>query len=302
MFVVLAESMIVYQPPAWWQRALVADGQSWVWIGTLVISLTLIAVLALRYLYSQWWLHRIRLLRSQGLISSSELHVGQCAHLQLLEGSEEERLRQWRTMVRRVEPNAVHVDLPVSPDGRCRFTRGVRVALAVNAIDSLYVMDTEVMDADNSGSGILRLRRQPLLHRLQRRQFARVELFTPATVEVVGGKGIGRYAGMVLDIGGGGMCLLAPVAVDPGSVVRVDAPELSDVLCDQVRLTVVGVSEAVADGRLEYRLHCAFADLNTEQMERIARFVHHKQRAVAAGRRWRVPQEGALSDLSSSAS
>ncbi len=302
MVVVLAESMLVYQPPAWWQRALVADGQSWVWIGTLIISLTLVAALALRYLYSMWWLNRIRLLRSQGLISSSELHVGQCAHLQLLEGREDERLRQWRTMVRRVEPDFVHVDLPVSPEGICRFTPGTRVALAVNAIDSLYVMDTEVVGMDRSGSGILYLRRQPLLHRLQRRQFARVELFVPATVEVVGGKGIGRYAGTVLDIGGGGMCLQVPIAVEPGSIVRVDSPSLSSVVCDSVRLTVVGVSETVVDGRMEYRLHCAFVDLNTEHAERIARFVHQKQREKTAARRWRIPQDNPLSDLSSTSS
>lgn len=302
MGVALAENVTVYQLPTWWQRALVADGQSWVSVGTFIISLAIISVLAVRYLYSLWWLRRIRLLRNQGLISSSELHSGQCAHLQLLEGDEAQRLRQWRTMVRRVEPNAVHVDIPVSRDDTLRYAPGMRVALAVDAIDSLYVMDTEIIDVDEADIGTLRLRRQPLLHRLQRRQFARVELFAPATIEVVGGKSIGRYAGTVLDIGGGGMCLQAPLAAEPGSIIRVEVPELSDIICDPVRLTVVGISETVVDGHVDYRWHCAFLDLNAEQMERIARFVYHKQREVTADHRWHIPRDNGLPDLNSPAS
>ncbi|GIV20215.1 MAG: hypothetical protein KatS3mg023_1966 [Armatimonadota bacterium] len=290
MVVVLAESAVMSRPSAWWQRALVADGQSWIWVGTLVISLVLITILALRYLWYLWWLHRIRLLRGQGLISSSELRRGQCAYLQLLDGSEEERLRRWRTMVRCVHPDTIEVDLPVSAEDE-QFVPGARVALAVNAIDSLYVMETDVVEVESGEPCVLRLRRQPLLHRLQRRQFARVELMVPATVEVVGGKSIGRYAGMVLDIGGGGVCLQAPVAPVVGSTVCLEAPELSEVLPEPIRLTVVGVSEAVVDGHLEYRLHCAFGDLNADQHERVARFVHRKQHEAAAERRWRVPQK-----------
>jgi|GEM_PF-975118 c-di-GMP-binding flagellar brake protein YcgR len=290
MVVVLAESALVSRPSAWWQRALVADGQSWIWIGTLLISLALIAILALRYLWYLWWLHRVRLLRGQGLISSSELRTGQCAYLQLLDGSEEERLRRWRTMVRKVQPSSVDVDLPVLTEGE-RFVPGTRVALAVNAIDSLYVMETEVVGVESGEPCVLRLRRQPLLHRLQRRQFARVELIAPATVDVVGGKSIGRYAGMLLDIGGGGVCVQAPVAPVVGSTVRLEVPALSEVLPASTRLTVVGVSETVVDGHLEYRLHCAFADLNAEQHERVARFVHRRQAELVSGRRWRTPQE-----------
>lgn len=291
MAVLLAESMVVHQPPAWWQRALVADGQSWIWTGTLIISLTLISALALRYVYSLWWLYRIRLLRGQGLISSSELHVGQCAYLQLLEGTEEERLRRWRTMVRHLRPDAVEVDLPVSGEDSKRFAPGTRVALAVNAIDSLYVMETEVLGIGSDELCTLNLRRQPLLHRLQRRQFARVEVFAPATVEVVGGKGIGRYAGVVLDIGGGGVCLQVPVAPVVGSVVRLEAPGLSGILPESTRLTVVGVSDTVMDGHLEYRLHCAFADLDAEHLERVARFVLQKQHEAMAQRRWHVSRD-----------
>jgi len=302
MAVLLAESAIVDQPPAWWQRALVADGQSWVWVGTLLISLTLIAVLALCYMYYLWWLHRIRLLRGQGLLSSSELRVGQCAYLQVLEGSEEERLRRWRTMVRGVQSDVVAVDLPIAPDGGESFVPGALVVLAVSAIDSLYVMETEVVDIGGGEPGVLNLRRQPFLHRLQRRQFARVELFAPATVDVVGGKSIGRYACTIVDIGGGGACLQVPVAVSVGSVVRLECPALAEVLPETARLMVVGFSETVADGHLEYRLHCAFTDLNAEQMERIARFVHRKQREAVAERRWHVPQDNALSDLKSASS
>jgi c-di-GMP-binding flagellar brake protein YcgR len=290
MVVVLAESVVVSHPSAWWQRALVADGQSWVWVGTLVISLVLVAILTLRYLWYLWWLHRIRLLRGQGLISSAELRGGQCAYLQLLHASEEDRLRRWRTMVRSVHPDTVEVDMPVSAEG-APFVPGARVALAVNAIDSLYVMETDVVEVQNGEPCVLRLRRQPLLHRLQRRQFARVEVMVPATLEVVGGKSIGRYAGVVLDIGGGGVCLQAPVAPMVGSTVCLEAPQLSEVLPGATRLTVVGVSEAVVDGHLEYHLHCAFVDLNAEQHERVARFVHRKQHEAAAERRWRVPQE-----------
>lgn len=290
MVVVLAESAVMSRPSAWWQRALVADGQSWIWVGTLVISLVLVTILALRYLWYLWWLHRIRLLRGQGLISSSELRRGQCAYLQLLDGSEEERLRRWRTMVRCVHPDTIEVDLPVSAEDE-QFVPGARVALAVNAIDSLYVMETDVVEVESGEPCVLRLRRQPLLHRLQRRQFARVELMVPATVEVVGGKSIGRYAGMVLDIGGGGVCLQAPVAPVVGSTVCLESPELSEVLPESTRLTVVGVSETVVDGHLEYRLHCAFTDLNAEQHERVARFVHRKQHEAAAGRRWHAPRE-----------
>lgn len=300
MTFILAESALVYQPPTWWQRALVADGQAWVWVGTLIISLSLIVVLALRYVYYLWWLHRIRLLRGQGLLPSSELHVGQCAHLQVLEGGEEERLRRWRTMVRAVRADAVEVDLPMTLDGSDRFAPGARVVLAVNAIDSLYVMETDVLGIEAGEPGVLRLRRQPLLHRLQRRQFARVEVFAPAIMDVVGGKSIGRYACMVVDIGGGGACLQAPVEVAPSSVVRLESSALSDALPDAIRLTVVGVSETLRDGHLEYRLHCAFTDLNAEQMEQVARFVHRKQREAIAQRRWHLPQDNALlADLNS---
>jgi c-di-GMP-binding flagellar brake protein YcgR len=288
MAVIVAESAVVYHLPAWWQRALVADGQSWIGAGTLVISLTLITVLAVRYLYHLWWLHRIRLLRGQGLISSAQLRIGQCAYLQLLEGTGEERLRRWRTMVRHVLPDVVEVDLPVLAEDRHRFAPGTRVVLAVNAIDSLYVMETDVLGVGDGDPCLLRLRRQPLLHRLQRRQFARVEVFAPATVEVVGGKSIGRYAGMVLDIGGGGVGLQIPVAPVVGSTVRLEAPGLSEVLPESTRLTVVGVSETVVDGHLEYRLHCAFTDLDAEHVERVARFVLQKQHEAMAERRWRV--------------
>lgn len=288
MAVVLAESIVAPQLPAWWQRALVADGQSWIWAGTLIISLTLVSVLALRYLYFLWWLRRIRLLRGQGLISSSELHVGQCAYLQLLDGSEEDRLRRWRTMVRHVRPDTVEVDLPVLAEDKEYFVPGDRVTLAVNAIDSLYVMDTEVLGIADGEPRTLKLRRQPLLHRLQRRQFARVEVFAPATVEVVGGKGIGRYSGVLLDIGGGGACLQVPVAPVVGSVVRLEVPSLSGVLPEWTRLTVAAVSESVVDGHLEYRLHCAFADLDTEHLERVARFVLQKQHQSVSERRWQV--------------
>lgn len=290
MVVVFAESALVSRPSAWWQRALVADGQSWIWVGTLIISLVLISILALRYLWYLWWLHRIRLLRGQGLISSSELRRGQCAYLQLLDGSEEERLCRWRTMVRCVHPDVIDVDLPVLAEGE-RFTPGVRVALAVNAVDSLYVMETSVVGVENGEPCVLRLRRQPLLHRLQRRQFARVELMAPATIEVVGGKSIGRYAGVLLDIGGGGVCLQSPVSPVVGSTVCLEVPGLSEILPQPTRLTVVGVSETAVDGHLEYRLHCAFVDLSAEQHERIARFVHRKQHETAAERRWRTPQE-----------
>ncbi|MCL6473981.1 MAG: PilZ domain-containing protein [Firmicutes bacterium] len=290
MVVVLAESALVSRPSAWWQRALVADGQSWIWVGTLVISLVLIAILALRYLWYLWWLHRIRLLRGQGLISSSELRRGQCAYLQLLDGSEEERLRRWRTMVRAVHPSTVDVDMPMLAEGE-RFVPGARVALAVNAIDSLYVMETEVVGVESGEPCVLRLRRQPLLHRLQRRQFARVELMAPATIEIVGGKSIGRYTGVILDIGGGGVCVQAPVAPVVGSTVCLEVPTLSEVLPASTRLTVVGVSETVVDGHLEYRLHCAFADLSAEQHERVARYVHRKQHESVTERRWRTPQE-----------
>lgn len=290
MVVLLAESFVVYEPPAWWQRVLVADGQSWIWAGTLVISLALIGVLALRYLYFLWWLRRIRLLRRQGLVSSSELRVGQCAYLQLLEGSEEERLRRWRTMVRQVRHDEIEVDLPVLEEDGVRFAAGTRIALAANAIDSLYVMETEVIGIGEGEPRTLKLRRQPLLHRLQRRQFARVEVFAPATVEVVGGKGIGRYAGVVLDIGGGGVCVQVPVAPLVGSVVCLESPALSGVLPESTRLTVTGVSEAVVDGHLEYRLHCAFTDMDAEQVERVARFVLQKQREAAAEQRWQVPR------------
>lgn len=288
MAVILAESVVVRQTPAWWQRALVADGQSWIWVGTLIISLTLVSILALRYAYFLWWLHRIRLLRGQGLISSSDLHVGQCAYLQLLEGDEEKRLRRWRTMVRHVRPDVVEVDLPVLAEGIEYFAPGARVTLAVNAIDSLYVMETEVLGIGNGEPRTLNLRRQPLLHRLQRRQFARVEVFAPATVEVVGGKGIGRYAGVMLDIGGGGACLQVPVAPVVGCVVRVEVPSLSDVLPESTRLTVAGVSETIVDGHLEYRLHCAFADLDAEHLERVARFVLQKQHQSVSKQRWQV--------------
>jgi hypothetical protein len=118
-----------------------------------------------------------------------------------------------------------------------------------------------------------------------------VELIAPATVDVVGGKSIGRYAGMLLDIGGGGVCVQAPVAPVVGSTVRLEVPALSEVLPASTRLTVVGVSETVVDGHLEYRLHCAFADLNAEQHERVARFVHRRQAELVSGRRWRTPQE-----------
>ncbi|MEJ5253360.1 MAG: PilZ domain-containing protein [Chthonomonadetes bacterium] len=299
MGAVFSESAVVHQPPAWWQRVLVADGQSWVWVGTLIISLTLIAILALRYLYYLWWLHRIRLLRGQGLLPSSELRVGQCAYLQMLSGSEEERLRRWRTMVRSVHSGVVEVDIPAGLDSKERFAPGTRVVLAVNAIDSLYVMETEVVDIAGGESGVLKLRRQLLMHRLQRRQFARVDLFVPATVDVVGGKSIGRYACTLMDIGGGGVCLQAPVAVAVGSVVRLESPAMGDVLPESTRLTVVGVSETVVDGHVEYRLHCAFTDLNTEQLERVARFVHRKQREAMAQQRWYAPQEHTLSDLRS---
>ena len=290
MMDVFAESALMSRPSAWWQRALLADGQSWLWVGTLVISLVLISILALRYLWYLWWLHRIRLLRGQGLISSSELRKGQCAYLQLLDGSEEERLRRWRTMVRCVHPDAIDVDLPVLAEGE-KFGPGTRVALGVNSVDSLYVMETGVVSVESGEPCVLRLRRQPLLHRLQRRQFARVELRVPATIEVVGGKSIGRYAGLLLDIGGGGVCVQAPVAPVVGSAVCVEVPELSEVLPESTRLTLVGVSETVVDGHLEYRLHCAFTDLNTEQHERIVRFVHRKQQQSAAERRWYTPQE-----------
>lgn len=288
---VLAESVVIYQTPAWWQRALVADGTSWVWVGTFVISFTLIVILALRSLYSFYWFRRVRLLRGQGLIPSSELRVGQCAYLQLLNSREEERLRRWRTMVRRVQPEVVEVDMPLTLDGNERFAPGVRVLLAVNAVDSLYVMETEVLGTDASEPSVLKLRRQRLLHRLQRRQFARVEVFEPAMVEVVGGKSIGRYAGTVLDIGGGGMCVQAPVAVQSGSVLRLECPALSDALPESVRLTVVAASEVVVDGHLEYRLHCVFTGLDTEQLERVARYVHRKIHAANAERRWRIPQD-----------
>lgn len=300
MAVILAESALVYQTPTWWQRALVADGQAWVWVGTLIISLSLIAVLALRYVYYLWWLRRIRLLRGQGLLPSSELRVGQCAHLQVLEGSEEERLRRWRTMVRAVRADTVEVDLPMALDGNNWFAPDARVVLAVNAIDSLYVMETDVLGIEAGEPGVMRLRRQPLLHRLQRRQFARVEVFAPAIMDVVGGKGIGRYACTVIDVGGGGVCLQAPVEVAPGSVVRLEPPALSDALPDAIRLTVVGVSETVRDGYPEYRLHCAFTHLNAEQLERVARFVHRKQREAIAQRRWQLPQDNAVpADLNS---
>lgn len=291
MFVMLAESGVLYQPSTWWQRALVADGQSWVWLGTLVIGLTLVAVLASRYLYCLWWLHRVRLLRSQGLLSSSRLRPGQCAYLQLLEGTEEQRLHRWRTMIRQVQPDAVEVDLPVRNGEGNEFAPGTRVALAVNDIDSLYVMDTEVLGVDGTDMLTLRLRRQPLLHRLQRRQFARVEVLIPATVEIVGGKSIGRYAGVLLDIGGGGVCVQTPVAPAVGSTIRLEAPALSGVLPESTRLTVVGVSENAVDGHLEYRLHCAFAGMNAEQLERVARFVLQKQRELTAHRRWHTPQD-----------
>lgn len=290
MAVLFAESFVSYQPPAWWQRALIADGQSWIWLGTLIISLALIFILALRYMYFLWWLYRIRHLRGQGLITSSELRVGQCAYLQLLEGDEEKRMRRWRTMVRRIHPDTVDVDLPACYSVSKQFASGARVALAVNAADSLYVMETEVLDIASGEPGILRLRRQPLLHRLQRRQFARVEVFAPATVEVVGGKSIGRYAGVVLDIGGGGMCLQLPVAPLTGSIVRLEAPSLSDVLPQSVRLTVMGVSESVVDGRVEYHLHCAFTGLDAEHLERVARFVLQKQYETRVQYRWRASQ------------
>lgn len=289
MLVVLAESGVVYQPSTWWQRALVADGQAWVWIGTLVIGLTLVAILASRYLYCLWWLHRVRLLRMQGLISSSRLRVGQCAYLQLLEGTEEQRLRRWRTMIRQILPDAVEVDLPAQNGESEDFAPGKRVALAVNDIDSLYVMDTQILDIGRGDLLTLRLRRQPLLHRLQRRQFARVEVLAPATVEIVGGQSIGRYAGVVLDISGGGVCVQTPVAPDVGSTIRLEAPALSGVLPDSARLTVVGISESVVDGHLEYRLHCAFTGMNAEQLERIARFVVQRRREVAASQRWHTP-------------
>ncbi|MGQ9881905.1 MAG: flagellar brake protein [Armatimonadota bacterium] len=300
MTFILAESALVYQPPTWWQRALVADGQAWVLVGTLIISLLLIVVLALRYVYYLGWLHRIRLLRGQGLLPSSELHVGQCAYLQVLEGSEEERLRRWRTMVRGVQSDEVSVDLPIAPNEEWLFAPGTRVVLAVNATDSLYVMETEVVRLGGGEPQVLKLRRQPLLHRLQRRQFARVEVSAPATVDVVGGKSVGRYACTVVDVGGGGACLQVPVAVSLGSTVRVECPALSEVLPEAARLMVVGVSETVAEGHLEYRLHCAFTDRNVEQMERVARFVYRKQREAIAQRRWHLPQDNALpADLNS---
>jgi c-di-GMP-binding flagellar brake protein YcgR len=193
-------------------------------------------------------------------------------------------------MVRSVHPSTVDVDLPVLAEDE-HFVPGTRVALAVNAIDSLYVMETEVVGVERGEPCVLRLHRQPLLHRLQRRQFARVELIAPATVEIVGGQSIGRYAGMILDIGGGGVCVQAPVAPVVGSTVRLEVPALSEILPASTRLTVVGVSETVVDGHLEYRLHCAFADLNAEQHERVARFVHRKQHESVAERRWRTPQE-----------
>jgi len=286
MVVVVAETAVIYQPPAWWQRALVADGQSWVWIGTLIISLTLITILALRYLYHLWWMHRIRLLRRQGLIPSSELRAGQCAYLQPLEGSEEVRLRRWRTMVRQVQAETVEVDMPMPIGEERYFEPGTRVTLAVNGADSLYVMETVVQEAAGGEPGILQLRKQPLLHRLQRRQFARVEVLEPATIEVVGGKSIGRYSGIVLDIGGGGVCVQSPVAPTVGSVVCLEVAGLAEVLPMPTRLTVVGISETVVDGHLEYRLHCAFTDLNAEQLERVARFIHRRQEELTAEQRW----------------
>lgn len=295
MFVALVESSAVYHPETWWQRALVADGQSWIWVGTLAIGLVLVAALASRYLYSLWWLHRLRLLRGQGLISSSSLHVGQCAYLQLLEGTEEQRLQRWRTMVRHVSPEAVEVDLPAHHGESELFVAGRQVALAVHDIDSLYVMDTHILSVEHGQLLTLRLYRQPLLHRLQRRQFARVEVLAPATVEIVGGKSIGRYAGVVLDVGGGGVCVQVPVAPAVGSIIRLEAPALADVLPESTRLNVVGVSETLVDGHVEYRLHCAFTDMNTEQLERVARFVLHKQRELAASKRWQMPREEHLS-------
>ncbi|MCS6948970.1 MAG: PilZ domain-containing protein [bacterium] len=291
MFVVLTESGVMYQPGTWWQRALVADGQSWLWVGTLLIGLTLVAVLASRYLYCLWWLNRLRLLRGQGLISSSSLRTGQCAYLQLLEGTEEQRLRRWRTMVRRVLPDVIEVDLPIQNGESNDFVAGRRVTLAVNDVDSLYVMDTQILAVGGEDILTLQLRRQPLLHHLQRRQFARVEVLAPATVEIVGGKSIGRYAGVVLDIGGGGVCVQTPVAPVVGSAIRLEAPILSNVLPQPTRLTVVGISEDLVDGHVEYRLHCAFAGMNAEQLERVARFVLQKQREVHMGRRWRAPQD-----------
>jgi len=290
MDVVSAGSNALHHTPAWWQRALVADGQAWVWIGTLVISLILITVLALRYFYSLWCFRRIRLLRGQGLIDCSQLRPGQCAYLQRLDGTEQQRLRRWRTMVRRVQSNTIEVDLPVPLEDGEPFAPGTRVALGVNAIDSLYVMETTVERVAAGEMGALHLRRQPLLHRLQRRQFARVEVLVPAVVEVVGGKSIGRYAGVILDIGGGGVCVQAPVAPAVGSIVRLEVSAWSDILPDCLRLTVVGVSEAMVDGHLEYRLHCAFTNLNAEQLERVARFVHRRLSELTTEQRWHAPQ------------
>lgn len=284
---VMAESATVHHSLAWWQHALIADGQSWLWVGTLIISLTFVIVLILRYLLSLWCLHRIRLMRGRGLVPSSDLRAGQCAQLQLIEGSERERLHQWRTMIRKIHPDTIEVDMPLPlGGGELPLKEGCLVSLAINTIDSLCVMETEVIGVDNNGEGSLRLRRQPVLHRLQRREYARVEITAPATVEVLGGKGVGRYAGRVMDIGGGGMCIRLPVAPSPGATIRVEVPSLTDIIPQPLQLLVVGVSKTVVEGHLEYRLHCAFADLTTEQIERVARFVHQKQRELVAEQRW----------------
>lgn len=283
MSIIPVESPMIYQPPSWWQRALVADGQSWILVGTLTIGLILVSVLAMRYLYHLWWIYRIRAMRKQGVVPSSELRVGQCA---LLQPSSASGAPHWRTLIRGVYANTIEVDLPLAAGLPINLEQGSPVTLVVNSIDCMYLMESEVIRRERD---TLFLRRQPLMRRLQRRQFTRIDLLAPATFEVVGGKSLGSYTATLLDIGGGGVCLQAPVALEIGTILLVQVPLLEGVLPTPTRVNVVGVSQTVVDGRLEYRLHCAFAGMNAEQSERVARYIVEHQRQVKAQRRWLTP-------------
>ncbi|MDR2005989.1 MAG: PilZ domain-containing protein [Acidaminococcales bacterium] len=193
-----------------------------------------------------------------------------------------EKSRIYETKVRKLLPEQLYVDIPV-------YNNAFVVPAIGSIINGSFVLNNNVYFFETVVLGITRFETYPVwildvpseFKRVQRRNSLRMDVLWPVGVRVETKNGIflPTFKTYCLDISCGGVRYVLDFSLEPGKLVKIEAPDFPGIgsfqaFCEAVRSTKSEYSDDT------YWIGSQFVDLPRNIENKIARYIHQIQRRI----------------------